>query len=62
MVTYVTFSDHPLTATQTTVALAGNTDDTLDLKSLLTLMYQTWMTEAFQDGVRANEPRIVIPT
>ena len=58
---YVTFSDKPLQATEHTIALAGNTDDATDLKQLLLLMYQTWMDTAFQEGVHADQSRILVP-
>ena len=58
---FVTFSDKPLKASEPTIALAGNTDDAMDLKQLLLLMYQTWMDTAFQEGVHADQSRILVP-
>ena len=59
---YVTFSDRPLKASEQMVALAGNTNDDTDLKQLLLLMYQTWMDQAFQEGVNTEQSRVLIPS
>ena len=61
MITFVTFSNKPLVAKESTIALAGETDDATDLKQLLLLMYQTWMDTAFQEGVHADQSRILVP-